>query len=174
MSNLVPINNIERLIYFIRGHRVMLDADLADLYQVETGALNQAVKRNIKRFPEDFMFELTSGEWENLKSQNVISSSWGGRRKLPRVFTQEGVAMLSGILHSEKAIEANIEIMRTFVRFRNIIAQHQELMMRIDALEERHDQQFSTVFDAIRQLMNPPDTLPKAVGFQLPERKKKP
>jgi len=132
----------------------MLDHDLANLYKVPTRVLVQAVKRNLKRFPEDFMFQLSIQEVKNLKSQ-IVTSSWGGRRKLPYAFTEQGVAMISSVLRSKNAIEVNIQIMRTFVQLRNLIASNAELSLRLDDLERRYDGQFKVVFDAIRQIMNP-------------------
>ncbi|MBL0128996.1 MAG: ORF6N domain-containing protein [Flavobacteriales bacterium] len=120
-------------IHTVRGYKVMLDSDLAELYQVETRALNQAIKRNLRRFPEDFMFALTVEEWEILKSQSVISS-WGGRRKLPLVFTEQGVAMLSSVLNSETAIDVNIQIIRVFTRMRELLSTHNELLLQLEKL----------------------------------------
>jgi len=145
---------IADLIYLLRSHKVMLDHDLANLYKVPTRVLVQAVKRNLKRFPEDFMFQLSIQEVKNLKSQ-IVTSSWGGRRKLPYAFTEQGVAMISSVLRSKNAIEVNIQIMRTFVQLRNLIASNAELSLRLDDLERRYDGQFKVVFDAIRQIMNP-------------------
>ncbi|HEV8470862.1 MAG TPA: ORF6N domain-containing protein [Candidatus Limnocylindria bacterium] len=160
------------MIIEIRGARVLLDSDLADLYGVSTGRLNEAVRRNIRRFPDDFMFQLTQEESANLISQFAISSirSHGGRRTMPRVFTQEGVAMLSGVLHSSRAITANVEIMRAFVRLRRIYGEHAELVRRLDDLEGRHDAQFKVVFDAIRALMKPPAVPSRDIGFRPPLR----
>lgn len=141
------------LIFVIRGERVMLSQDLAELYGVTVGALTQATKRNANRFPPDFMFQLTRQEFDNLKSQSVISS-WGGmRRALPYAFTEQGVAMLSSVLRSPRAVEVNIAIMRTFVQLRRLMDTNRDLAMRIDALEARYDEQFAQVFDAIRQLI---------------------
>lgn len=133
MNKIVPI---QKLIYEIRGHKVMLDSDLARLYEVETRILNQAVKRNIERFPEDFMFQLTEEEWKlfNLKSQ-FATSSWGGIRKLPYVFTEQGVAMLSGVLKSKRAVDVNIQIMRTFVKMRQWAIENKEISQRLSELE---------------------------------------
>jgi hypothetical protein len=154
--SVIPVERIEQSIYILRGLRVMFDQDLAALYGVETRALVQAVHRNIERFPEDFMFQTTKEEFEHLKSQNVISSGlWGGRRYPPYAFTEQGVAMLSSVLRSERAVLVNVEIMRTFVRFRALLASNAELARRLDALERRHDAQFKKVFDAIRKLMAP-------------------
>jgi len=155
--SVVPAERIERSILLVRGHKVMLDSDLAELYAVETRALVQAIQRNRERFPDDFMFQLTKEEFDNLKSQSVISSSgWGGRRFPPYAFTEQGVAMLSSVLHSERAVQVNIEIMRAFVRLREMLASNRELARRLDELEQRYDAQFKAVFDAIRQLMAPP------------------
>jgi len=148
----------------------MLDADLAELYGVPTGALVQAVKRNPARFPLDFMFPITEQELANLKSQFVISSSasrnWGGRRTAPYAFTEQGVAMLSSVLKSNQAVRVNVEIMRAFVRLRDLVAHDAELSRRLDALESKYDRQFKVVFDAIRELMTPPAPAPKhRIGF---------
>jgi len=153
------IQKISQKIYFIRGHRVMLDVDLARLYGVETGALNRAVRRNRLRFPEDFMFQLTESEEEFLRCQIGISretTKHGGRRYLPLVFTEQGVAMLSSVLHSERAVLVNVEIMRTFVRLREILLSHQDLARQLSELEKKYDSNFRVVFDAIRELMTPP------------------
>jgi hypothetical protein len=169
--SLVPPERIERSILLIRGHKVMLSTDLAELYQVEARTLVQAVKRNIARFPQDFMFQLTKEEFSNLKSQIVISS-WGGlRRAAPYAFTEQGVAMLSSVLRSKRAVQVNIEIMRTFVRLRRILASHAELARKLDALEKKYDTQFKIVFDAIRQLSSPPEPEPpkKRIGFVVEE-----
>jgi hypothetical protein len=133
----------------------MLDADLAALYGVETKALNQAVRRNIERFPDDFMFQLTSDEMENLRSQTVTSSSWGGRRTRPYAFTEQGVAMLSSVLKSPRAIQVNIEIMRAFVRLRQMVTSNADLARKLNALERKYDGQFKIVFAAIRELTEP-------------------
>jgi len=158
--------SIERRIYLIRGKKVMIDTDLAVLYRVPTGTFNQAVNRNMLRFPADFMFQLTSDEAENLRSQIVISS-WGGRRYLPFAFTEQGVAMLSSVLKSDRAIQVNIAIMRAFVKLRELLATHQELAVRLEELErkfQKHDGQIRQVFDAIRALLEPPKS---AIGFRV-------
>ena len=143
----------------------MLSTHLADLYDAEPRVLVQAVKRNIERFPEDFMFQLSEEEFENLKSQFVISS-WGGmRRATPYAFTEQGVAMLSSVLRSTRAVQVNIEIMRTFVRIRRIIAASDEISRKLDDLEKKYDQQFSVVFEAIRQLMIPSEKERRRIGF---------
>jgi hypothetical protein len=153
LPDLVPAENIAGRIYLVRGHKVVLDRDLAELYGVETRALNQSVTRNRDRFPNDFMFELSREEIRNL-SQFVISS---GFKHAPRVlvFTEQGVAMLSGLLNSERAIAVNIAIMRTFVRLRQLIASHADLARKLAELENKYDEQFKIVFDAIRELMSP-------------------
>jgi hypothetical protein len=149
----------------LRGERVLLDADLAELYGVETKLLNRAVKRNRDRFPADFMFQLTGEEAGHLRYQNG-TSSWGGRRYLPQAFTEQGVAMLSSVLHSKRAVMVNIEIMRAFVRLRRILATHADLARKLVALESKYDAQFKSVFDAIRELMTPPEPPKKRrIGF---------
>jgi len=148
----------------------MLSVHLAELYQVEPRVLIQAVKRNIERFPEDFMFQLTKEEFNNLKSQIVISS-WGGTRKPPRAFTEQGVAMLSSVLRSKRAISVNIEIMRAFVRLRKLLASHAELARKLEELERKYDSQFKVVFEAIRQLMAPKEAPNKRIGFQIREKR---
>jgi len=159
----IPVERIEKAILLVRGQKVMLDRDLAELYGVETGALNRAVKRNIQRFPEDFMFQIPDEEAERLRCQTGISKRGrGGRRYLPYVFTEQGVAMLSSILNSERAIEVNIAIVRVFVRLREMMATHKELAFKLAEREERlegHDEQIQHIFEAIRQLMTPPDPL---------------
>jgi hypothetical protein len=145
----------------------MLDADLAKLYGVTVGRLNEAVKRNRDRFPNDFMFQLSAAEFSNLKSQIAISSSgWGGRRHAPYAFTEQGVAMLSSVLRSKRAVQVNIEIMRAFVRLREMISTNKALAKRLDELEKKYDLQFKSVFDAIRQLMMPSAQLRHRIGFR--------
>jgi hypothetical protein len=172
MTQSITPAEIRNLIYHIRGKAVMLDSDLAELYEVPTGRLNEAVKRNIKRFPDDFMFQLTKDEYENLKSQIAISSSHGGRRKLPNVFTEQGVAMLSGVLNSDVAIEANINIMRAFVQIRRLGMTIVDLKRKIDNMEKKYDRHFKIVFDAIKQLLTPPPARKKKrrMGFGPPEK----
>lgn len=143
----------------------MLDADLAMLYGVETKNLVRAVKRNIDRFPEDFMFQLSKEESQHLRCQFGTSSQWGGRRRPPYAFTEQGVAMLSSVLKSKRAAQVNIEIMRAFVRLRSMLASHAELARKLKALEAKHDAQFKVVFDAIRQLMTPPQQKRRSIGF---------
>ena len=144
-NSVVPVERIENAIYLIRGEKVMLDADLAELYEVETKALLQAIKRNIARFPDDFMFQLSSEEFANLRSQ-IVTSSWGGRRYEPYAFTQEGIAMLSSVLNSERAILVNIQIMRAFVSLRRIALTYVGLKRKIDEMEKKYDRQFLVVF----------------------------
>ena len=168
MPNLVLPEVIGQKIYLIRGHKVMLSMHLANLYKVEARVLIQSVKRNISRFPEDFMFQLTDEEYEILKSQIVISS-WGGtRRSRPYAFTEQGIAMLSSVLRSKRAIQVNIAIMRAFVRFRQILSTHKELAYKLKELErktEKHDTEIHAIFEAIRQLMAPPAKPKRRIGF---------
>ena len=164
--SVVPIARIENRIFHLRGHKVMLSTDLATLYGVETKRLVQAVKRNIERFPGDFMFPLTRKEFDHLKSQ-FVTSSWGGlRRARPYAFTEQGVAMLSSVLRSPRAIQVNIEIMRVFVRFRRMVATHKDVVKRLDELERRYDAKFRVVFDTLRRLMAPPEKPRGRIGFQ--------
>ncbi len=165
-ESLVPVERIERAILLIRGQKVILDSDLAGLYGVPTKVLSRAVKRNLDRFPNDFMFQLTVKEYENLRF-HFGTSSWGGRRYRPRAFTEQGVAMLSSVLHSRQAVRVNIEIMRAFVRLRQMLASNANLARRLDALEKKYDVQFKAVFDAIRQLMSPPTSRRRAIGFRV-------
>ncbi len=164
--SIMTVERIRNSIVLVRGERVMLDADLAELYGVETGVLVQAVKRNNDRFPSDFMFRLTKQEFEILRSQTVISSQWGGRRHPRYAFTEQGVAMLSGVLNSARAVRANIEIMRTFVRLRSMLASHVDLATKLADLEQKYDRQFSVVFEAIRELMTPPEPARQRIGFR--------
>ena len=168
---LVTPERIERSILLIRGHKVILDADLAALYGVETKQLIRAVKRNLPRFPDDFMFQLNEEEFENLRFHFGTSSQWGGRRYAPYAFTEQGVAMLSSVLHSRRAIQVNIEIMRAFVRLRRILASHADLARQLDSLEKKYDTQFRVVFDAIRELMKPPEKKKRPIGFLVEEPK---
>ena len=166
--SLIPVERIQRAILLIRGQKVLLDADLAELYGVETKALVRAVKRNSERFPADFMFQLSPKEFEDLRCQFGTSSSWGGRRYAPYAFTEQGVAMLSSVLRSPRAAAVNIEIMRAFVRLREILGSHADLARRLDELERQfreHDEQFAVVFDALRQLLESPQTEPPEVGY---------
>jgi hypothetical protein len=169
----IPEESIERVILFIRGQKIIIDADLAVLYEVATKALNQAVKRNPKRFPPDFMFQLTPEEMNELvticdRFQRLKHSS-----VLPRAFTEQGVAMLSTVLNSDRAIEVNIEIMRAFVRLRQMLLTHAELARKLEAMERKYDNQFKVVFEAIRELMKPPKlpaTPKRKIGFHLKEK----
>ncbi len=168
MRSMIPVEGIEQRIYFLRGHKVMLDSDLALLYGVSTTRLNEQVRRNAARFPTDFMFQLTSGEFRGLMSQIAISKPGrGGRRKLPLVFTQEGVAMLSGVLSSPRAIQVNVTIMRVFVRLREMISSNRDLARRLDALEKKNNRRFRIVFEAINELMEPPVKPRPQIGFHL-------
>lgn len=171
---IVPMERITQTILLLRGYKVILDDDLAALYEVETKALNRAVKRNRDRFPDDFMFQLTTEEFDNLRYQSGTSSlrsqigtsRWGGRRYPPYAFTEQGVAMLSSILRSDRAIHVNIEIMRAFVRLRQMLASNAQLARKLAALERKYDAQFKVVFDAIRELMTPPEPKKKRpIGF---------
>ncbi|MBI5437965.1 MAG: ORF6N domain-containing protein [Nitrosomonadales bacterium] len=194
-SSLLPLETITHRILLLREQKVLLDADLAALYGVETKVLLQAVKRNLERFPDDFMFQLTNQEFNVLRSQSVTSSSealetlrWGGRRTAPYAFTEQGVAMLSSVLGSPQAVQVNIAIMRAFVKLRELAMTHHDLAKQLDALEEKtdmmalqHDQfarntraQLKQVFDAIRELMTPPETQKKRpIGFITGEEKPK-
>lgn len=171
----VPVEFIERKIYLIRGHKVMLDSDLAELYQVETFNLNKAVKRNLNRFPEDFMFRLTKEETESLTFQIGMSkpTTRGGRRSLPYVFAEQGVAMLSSVLNSDRAIAVNIAIMRAFVRFRQYLATHQELARKLEDVERtqlEHGAHIQEIYDYIQRLLEPAPEPPKRrIGFATPE-----
>ena len=167
-TNLISIEKIEKAIYVIRGEKVMLDRDLAKLYEVPTGALNQAVRRNRERFPEDFMFQLTSAEVAELNLSQIVIGSEKHRatRLRPYAFTEQGVAMLSSVLRSKCAISVNIDIMRAFVKLRQIFVSNAELARRLDELESKYDKQFRVVFDAIRQLMTPLTRGRKEIGFR--------
>lgn len=166
--------SLERQIHLIRGQRVMLSTDLAGLYGVEPRVLMQAVRRNVSRFPPDFMFPLDKQEVAILKSQ-FVTSSWGGARRAPPcAFTEQGVAMLSSVLRSEKAVQINIAIMRAFVKLRETLAAHKDLAHKLTELERKitdHDENIQTLFEAIRQLMLPPDPPPKKIGFTLREKR---
>ena len=156
---------IESRIFLLRGEKVMLSTDLAGLYQVEAKVLVQAVKRNIDRFPKDFMFQLSAKEFADLKSQ-IVTSSWGGiRRATPYAFTEQGVAMLSSVLGSKRAVRVNIEIMRAFVRLRRLLATHEDLARKLASLERKYDSRFKVVFEAIRELMKPPEPTRRPIGF---------
>jgi hypothetical protein len=165
----VPIQLIERRIYLINGQKVMMDSDLAELYQVPTFRLNEAVKRNRARFPRDFMFQLTRQESGSLRSQNAISKGRGGRRTFPYAFTEQGVAMLSSILNSERAIQVNIAIMRAFVKLREILISHKEVVHKleeIDRTQKQHGTHISAIWKAIQKLIEPPTVPKRRIGFQ--------
>ena len=167
MPNLISVGVITAKIFEVKGKKVMLDSDLAGLYGVSTKVLLQAVKRNINRFPQDFMYQLAPEDVRNLRSQSV-TSRWGGRRYLPYVFTQEGVAMLSSVLNSERAVKVNIAIMRAFVKLRSILSGNKEFAYKLKELEKRieeHDIDIKDIFEAIRQLMGVPDANRKITGF---------
>jgi phage regulator Rha-like protein len=177
MKALIPVERIEQRIFVIRRQKVMLDSHLALLYGVPTKRLNEQVRRNISRFPDDFMFQLTEDEYELLRSQNATSKSGsGGRRYLPFAFTEQGVAMLSTVLNSERAIQVNIVIMRAFVKLREILSTHRDLAQKLEELErkyETHDKQIKSIFEAIRQLMLPPEKPKRQIGFKVKEPKVK-
>ncbi len=169
-NSALPAERIEQRILLIRGQKVMLDSDLAELYSVETKALNQAVRRNLDRFPDDFMFQLTREEFEALRFHfDTSNEGRGGRRYYPYAFTEQGVAMLSSVLRSPRAVHVNIAIMRAFVKLREIFASHQELAQRLEGIENKYDAQFKAVFDAIEALMQPPDTPRRQIGFRTPD-----
>jgi hypothetical protein len=172
-TDLIPVERIREAIILLRGQKVMLDRDLAALYGVPTKALKQAVKRNAGRFPGDFMFVLTPEEFAFLRSQFVTSKreARGGTQYAPMAFTEQGVAMLSSVLNSEQAIRVNIAIMRAFVQLRQLLATHEDLARKLAELEKKYDAQFQAVFDAIRQLMTPPVSPPKKIGFEVRERR---
>ncbi len=166
-KGLVPTARIERVILLVRNEKVMLDQDLAELYCAETRVLVQAMKRNIDRFPLDFMFQLSEEEFSNLRSQ-IVRSSWGGRRTAPYAFTEQGVAMLSSVLHCPTAVQVNIEIIRAFVRLRRMLEKHADLALKLEAMERKYDQQFKVVFDAIREIMKPdPPPKRRQIGFHV-------
>jgi hypothetical protein len=172
----VPDEMVMNKIYFIRGYKVMLDSDLSELYKVETRVLNQAVNRNEYRFPGDFMFQLTDKEWENLKS-HFVTSSWGGRRKLPYVFTEHGVLMLSSVLNSKRAVEINILIMRVFTRIRQMLTENTELRLAIEKLEkktENNSKNIEVVFQYLDELVDKKEnTKPrKVIGYKTPKKKR--
>jgi len=162
---LVPAEVVDSIIVVVRGEKVILDRDIARLYEVETRTLMQAVKRNKERFPKDFMFQLTVKETAILRYQ-FGTSRWGGSRYRPYAFTEQGVAMLSGVLRSERAVQVNVEIMRTFVRLRRLTASREDLARKVEALEEKYDDQFRVVFDALRELMAAPEPSDRPIGFE--------
>jgi hypothetical protein len=167
----IPDEVVISKIYLIRDKKVMLDDDLAELYQVETRRLNEQVKRNTERFPEDFMFQLTEAEWENLKSQNA-TSSWGGRRKRPFAFTEYGVLMLSSVLNSDRAIQVNIQIMRIYAKLREMLMTNKDILLKLEKMERRvikHDQDIKVVFGYLRELLNPKTEPMRKIGFKRKE-----
>lgn len=168
MKALIPQERIEKSIYLIRGHKVMLDSDLASLYEVSTGAINRAVKRNLERFPDDFCFQLSQEESDSLRYHTgTLKHGRGKHRKyLPFVFTEQGVAMLSSVLKSKRAILVNVQIMRAFVQLREMLISNRELARKLANLEKKYDYQFKAVFDAIRQLMLPSDKPKRLIGFR--------
>jgi len=174
-KDIVPVEIIENRIFLIRGKKVILDRDLAELYGVETKVLKQAVRRNLKRFPDDFMFVLSKQEFTNWRSQFVTSSSsqWGGTRYPPMAFTEQGIAMLSSVINSEMAIEVNIQIMRAFVKLREMLATHKDLSRKLESLERKSDEQFRVVFDAIRALMTEEEKPERKIGFKAKEHRSK-
>ncbi len=161
---LLPAEIIEKRIYLIRNQKIILDFHLAELYEVDTKILKRSVRRNIDRFPEDFMFEINQEELENLRS-HFGTSRWGGIRYAPFAFTEQGVAMLSSVLKSKKAVSVNIEIMRAFVKLRELMLTHKDLARKLESLEKKYDSQFKTVFDAIKQLMTPLHVRKTKIGF---------
>ena len=165
-SSISQISSIENRILQIRGQRVILDFDLAELYGVTTTRLNEQVKRNLKRFPLDFMFALSNQEFRILKSHFATSNGRGGRRKIPLAFTEHGVIMAANVLHSEQAIEASVQVVRAFIKLREMLVAHKDLARKLNELEKKYDHQFAVVFDAIRQLMAPPSRPPKRIGFK--------
>ena len=167
-QEIVPVESIQQRIYLIRGHKVMLDRDLAELYGVTTRRLNEQLRRNLDRFPSDFAFLLTQQEFANLKSHFATSSSgWGGRRKLPYAFTEHGVVMAANVLTSSVAVRASIQVVRAFVRLREILSTHKDLARKLEKLEGKYDANFRVVFDAIRKLMGPEKPPPRRrIGFE--------
>ncbi len=161
-------------IFIIRRQKVMLDKDLAEMYGVEVKRLNEAVKRNLKRFPDDFMFQLSANDWQNLKSQ-FATSSWGGIRKLPYAFTEQGVAMLSSVLKSETAIQVNIQIIRVFTKMKQMLLDNKELFIKIDKLEKKmtaHDEDLKNIFIILKKLLQEPNTVKRnPIGFPYPNKK---
>ena len=161
----IPVEPIKNAILFIRGERVILDSDLAGLYGVTTARLNQQVKRNLARFPGDFMFQLTRKEYESLMLQIATSKGRGGRRKIPNVFTEHGAIMAANVLNSKRAVQASVQVVRAFIRLRQMLTSNAELAHKLGEMERQYDAQFKVVFDAIRQLMTPPPPQRKQIGF---------
>ncbi|ABW68363.1 ORF6N domain-containing protein [Desulfosudis oleivorans] len=171
MNDIVPVERIAGKIYLIRQAKVMLDKDLAELYGVETKVLKQAVKRNKKRFPSDFMFELTREEFQVLRSQ-IVTSSWGGSRYVPMAFTEQGVAMLSGVLNSDRAIAVNIQIMRTFTKLRQAILSNEDLRKELSELKQLTEDRFRVVFETLDQLLAVEHKPQKKIGFTVKEKQR--
>ncbi len=179
---IITDEKIVQKIYLVRDYKVMIDSDLAELYGVETKVLNQAVKRNLKRFPTDFMFQLTKEEFNDLKSQ-IVTSSWGGRRSLPNVFTEQGVAMLSSVLNSDTAIDVNIQIIRIFSRIREIVSANTDVLLKLEQVENRllmnqektsqHEEEIALIFKYLKQLLNPETKERQQIGFKPTEKKDK-
>ena len=172
MKMLVPIERIASKIYLIRDVKVMLDRDLAELYSVETKRLKEQVRRNIERFPEDFMFELTKEELENLRSQ-FATSSWGGARYLPMAFSEHGVLMLSSVLKSERAVQVNIQIMRTFIKLREALIDNKDLRRELEELKQITEERFQVVFETLDQLLTVESKPKKKIGYTVKEKQKK-
>lgn len=177
---LITDKNITERIYYLRGEKVMLDTDLAEMYGVETKVLNQAIKRNIERFPPDFMFQLTENEWNALRSQ-FVTSNRGGRRVYPYVFTEQGVAMLSSVLNSPRAIAVNIQIIRVFTRMRQIFYDHKEILVRLEKIEKnlmkndahirKHEEEIQMIFKVLKKLLNPEQPPRKKIGYKRKDEK---
>ncbi len=167
-TSLIPKERIINKIYWLRGQRVMFDVDLAELYEITTGNLNKAVKRNVERFPNDFMFQLSKLEYENLKFHVGRASVWGGTRALPYAFTEQGVAMLSSVLRSKRAVAMNIHIVRVFTRMREMLLTHKELREKIDKMEQKYDKNFRVVFDALKRMIAmKEEEPPREIGFRM-------
>ena len=171
MTNLVPVESLMNKILLIRGRKVMLDSDLAELYEVETKQLKRAVRRNIERFPEDFMFELTLEEYHSLRSQIGTLKRGEHAKYTPFAFAEQGIAMLSSVLHSERAIQVNITIMRAFVKLRKLLHTNEELNRKFIEMEKKYDKQFKVVFQILQQLMEPPKKPRKEIGFKTSSKK---
>jgi hypothetical protein len=171
MTTLVPVERIASKIYLIRELKVMLDRDLAELYGVETKVLKQAVRRNIDRFPADFMFELVRDEFDNLRSQ-IVTSSWGGARYLPMVFSEHGILMLSSILKSERAVQVNIQIMRTFTKLREALIDNKDLRKELEELKQITEERFQVVFETLDQLLTIESKPKKKIGYTVKEKQK--
>jgi hypothetical protein len=170
MSSIVPVEIIEQRIFLLRGEKVMIDRDLAELYEVSTKVLNQAVRRNIERFPHEFMFQLTKEERDELVTNCDRFESLKHSTSLPLAFSEQGVAMLSSVLKSKRAIQVNIQIMKTFVVLRRMLADNKELSKRLDELERKYDQQFRIIFETLRQLVKPPEPPKRRIGFVVEEK----